>query len=1037
MELHGHRQRGRHRGDGAAPRRARARRRSRSTELIAVVAACAIALLGAAPAFAQEDATAAERVQTSPSAEAPPAESGEAADPAPAPESPTGESPSTPAPEQPAADPAPEQPSATAAQDPATELPPRMRAPEAKALEIPQTASAAAAPNGASAPYAYWNVVDTDGNAVPGATFSLERRSGHGWTGTRNVSDCTAGTCAAVDRDGDAGDYLAKWIGSDTPGANPSGTGASNVIQADSQYRIRPGEPPAGYVWSSSTAWVDSNAVGWSGASGNRTLSFGTFVLKKLKTQPTCEAGYVYAISTTGQMQEVAPDGSVSDIGRRAPDVSVFNGLGIGAGGQPVYGLLRSSGSGTSQNGTVYSYDVATGEWASTGASTSALGGNTGTNLIGGAVDLSNGLYYFGGFTSDGDFKLYEYDPSATPRIKLKGTIDIAADSSANGDLAFDAVGNLFVVHGEGTTTTVYSVTAANVAAANGGTIPSSISRSVTTMSNVNGVSFDAGGKAYLGSEGQIRSFNMPGWGGSSTVVSSGITSTDLATCSSPPTITVEKYIDGQRVNAGDQFKLTLKQGGQTIGEATTEGTSPGLQDKRIGPLPTVRGVELAFSETASGSTDLNQYVSSYRCLVDGVQTSQAENTTTGRITIPEGGQTVECRFFNAPLVAQVSINKKVTDAQGANPVPRQGWTVGAKAVSAPGSSVTSAPGTATQTTNAAGNAAWAFTFGAKDQTATVSVEEAVDDGFVFQSGQCTVTSLDGTTSSTALTGPSSTQLPGIVPGDRVDCSYVNRVNAASLTLVKRVENRYGGTGGIADWTLTAAGPTQGVAGRTGEPAVTGRTVAPGEYTLSESSGPGGYEASGWECVNTGAGGAPAVNGDRVAVPLGGAVTCTVTNSDSPGAIAWSKVAKGTSDTLRGSQWRIDGPGFTPANREISDCVEASATSCEGLDRDPSAGRFKLEQLRWGDYTVTETVAPPGYVGGASFTFAVNAGTAGTTIDQGPIENAQQAGLAIPFTGGIASDLFTLGGLGLGTLAALAAGLLAYRQRVRRQVATM
>ena len=70
---------------------------------------------------------------------------------------------------------------------------------------------------------------------------------------------------------------------------------------------------------------------------------------------------------------------------------------------------------------------------------------------------------------------------------------------------------------------------------------------------------------------------------------------------------------------------------------------------------------------------------------------------------------------------------------------------------------------------------------------------------------------------------------------------------AASLTLVKQVVNDDGGTAAATDWTLTAAGPTAGVSGPTGDPAVTAAAVAAGTYDLSES-GPVGYAASAWSC---------------------------------------------------------------------------------------------------------------------------------------------------------------------------------------------
>ncbi len=80
--------------------------------------------------------------------------------------------------------------------------------------------------------------------------------------------------------------------------------------------------------------------------------------------------------------------------------------------------------------------------------------------------------------------------------------------------------------------------------------------------------------------------------------------------------------------------------------------------------------------------------------------------------------------------------------------------------------------------------------------------------------------------------------------GESATCTIVNDDIAASLTLVKQVVNDNGGTAAATDWTLSAAGPTAGVTGPTGDPAVTAAAVAAGTYDLSES-GPVGYAASG------------------------------------------------------------------------------------------------------------------------------------------------------------------------------------------------
>ncbi|NYV75076.1 VWA domain-containing protein [Streptomyces sp. UH6] len=100
------------------------------------------------------------------------------------------------------------------------------------------------------------------------------------------------------------------------------------------------------------------------------------------------------------------------------------------------------------------------------------------------------------------------------------------------------------------------------------------------------------------------------------------------------------------------------------------------------------------------------------------------------------------------------------------------------------------------------------------------------------------------------------------------------------LTLVKRVINE-DGTAEPEDWTLTADGPAH-LAGVSGSEEVTGVEVPSGTYTLGESDGPGGYRRSGWYCVTDGGALLP-VRADRVTIPAGSSVTCTLVNKEKSG----------------------------------------------------------------------------------------------------------------------------------------------------------
>ena len=100
------------------------------------------------------------------------------------------------------------------------------------------------------------------------------------------------------------------------------------------------------------------------------------------------------------------------------------------------------------------------------------------------------------------------------------------------------------------------------------------------------------------------------------------------------------------------------------------------------------------------------------------------------------------------------------------------------------------------------------------------------------------------------------------------------------MKLVKNVTNNDGGTKTAADWKLSAgaAAPNDGrnFDSQTATP-VFHNVLGGIEYTLSEDPNAGaGYSTTGvWSCD-----GGTFVRPNKITVPLGGAVTCTITNTD-------------------------------------------------------------------------------------------------------------------------------------------------------------
>ncbi|MBG6084901.1 hypothetical protein IW252_001668 [Zhihengliuella flava] len=743
-----------------------------------------------------------------------------------------------------------------------------------------------------------------------------------------------------------------------------------------------------------------------------------------------CTPGNVYGVTGAGQLRHVDPNGTVRSVGSAAAGVSSFNGLAVGASGSTVYGYERTSGvaSGTTTVVSVASlwrYDVATGGWTRLNRTVDSNANSRTVQFIGGAVSFDNNRYYFGGFSQDGTrFRLWEYDPN-TNATSFKGAVNTSqgASTGSNGDIAFDRMGNLFIVRGVGATTSIFTVTAANLAAAAGGTIPAALSNSVTTMSNVNGVTFDGAGRVYLGAGNELRSYAMPNFTDRRDVTMSLGGSTDLAGCSPPPTVTLEKVVDGDRVLASDQFRLTLRQGSEAIGQATTTGSSAGVQDERVGPLPTVRGATLQFAEEASGTTNLSDYASSYRCTVDGTVIPGASGQgRSGSVTIPASGEAVVCQIFNAPLVADIAVRKTVVDYAGNNPQPGAGWTLGAAAAATSGSVVTS-PTAARQDAGSDGSASWAWRFGSADARATLSVSETQEAGYEFVRGTCVVTTLAGSTRTVDLPDESAVPVTGIAPGDSVDCEYVNKVAGAELTLEKNLQTQFDPDAGVAQWILSASGPTTGLAGVTGESAVTAVEVEPGSYDLSERLAPqfadkaDGYQAVSLVCTEESAGAMPTVTLEAATVHLepGDVVTCTFTNRDLPGDLQWVKVAADSGDSLNGSEWLLTGPSFPQGE-----------TVTGGHD-----GSFSVGELAWGEYELVETKAPTGYQR-SDAVHQVTISPAGLSVPLGEIENRPQDPLVLPLTGGTGTTAYWAGG---GLLAVTAFVIAVWR--VRREDATL
>ncbi|PRI10043.1 hypothetical protein B4915_14085 [Leucobacter massiliensis] len=362
---------------------------------------------------------------------------------------------------------------------------------------------------------------------------------------------------------------------------------------------------------------------------------------------------------TTGEVEVIADFSAAT-----APDDLVIeeqvNGLGIrrdelGRGRWLVFSTSNISDLSGTRN--VYQYDLLTETLVSTRIPDEIWSADSNHTTRHGAVDLSTGMYYTATHRSNSDeFTLIAYDLDAE-EVWLAGHLRTPGATGSSGDMAFDSLGNLyFIVGGQ---------SAARQFTAPAGTLPTEPGQQIEftltdtggaatddaapqqrpPLSRTNGVGVAFGPYGYLYEtfasgflyrvdpssgvivpDAAVRPQDValvdlgPAQPGST---ARGGSSTDLATCASPSTIEVRKFVN-HREKDSDQFTMSVtREDGEAVGvPATTSGTENGLQQEQVGPVGilTLRGDgstpwSYTISETGTGATDLSDYDTSYHCV--------------------------------------------------------------------------------------------------------------------------------------------------------------------------------------------------------------------------------------------------------------------------------------------------------------------------------------------------------------------------------------------------------------------------------------
>ncbi|MBL3688336.1 hypothetical protein D3248_15415 [Leucobacter zeae] len=641
-----------------------------------------------------------------------------------------------------------------------------------------------------------------------------------------------------------------------------------------------------------------------------------------------------------------------------------FNGLGINQDGTLAYTMRAATGSS----------QVEIHAWTPTGATTKTANGPAiKGQLVGGAIDPTTDVYYFGGYevvrvgsTYQSILHVYGYTPGASggsywQALDVAIPEPVAAGAVINGDFTFDSAGNLYLVWSPNTAndnSVLARVEAQKVpASAPGGVITpvskTNISSTLAGSSPYNGITFDGNGNLWVSWADGVQRLD-PATGDALPQALKNSTVIDLASCGLPPTMKLQKDIVDRKAPS-DQFTIGIFADGksgtqQEVQSATTSGSELGVQGPKAGPMVARVGQQYTIREVGAGSpvAALSNYITAYECrwndedtVFDSGVLSGATERSAKLKPIPagKGGQELTCTFTNKTVeAAQIIARKTIVDADGENPEPGAGWQITTTKVSGSTGTAVSAPAARTTGVDGFVPDPWALTIPKSSDSAVVKIEETPQDGYEFRSGECVITPYFGDPVTVQMTGPSITLGSGanirtIGANDRVVCGFVNQA-----TLV-------------------------------------------------------------------------------------------------PTTVTWQKVDAGSpANHLAGSTWLLTGTDV-PANTVVVDCVAQAADGCpEGpyLDTDPRAGYFSIGDLALGAFTLTEHEAPEGYVlDRTPHEFSLTRSAPDYGFEQAFVNRMTEVP-AIPLTGGLSTDALLVAS---GVLAALAMAAAVWWQVRRRDSA--
>lgn len=607
----------------------------------------------------------------------------------------------------------------------------------------------------------------------------------------------------------------------------------------------------------------------------------------------SCTSG-LYGVDTGGTLYSLATSGGTltgtTSIATFTAPVAVsplsFNALAVDAQGR-FYAVERwallPGGGGTPANNntaggswevTVVRFDPATGATTTLGPSSTVVESNS---TVAGAVDLGSGRYYFGTLDSTHtpapQLVIRAWNPATNAvtvvtRLDLSAQFPGVATSAINGDFAFDSAGNLLVEMSSTSTSVLYTVAAGTLTSA-AGTVK--VPDSVVTLSNPTGATYNgiALGVSYaFGSTStSLVTFDPNNFTPTSGPTTFGATTTmsDLAACTTPNTITLQKDIVA-RAQSGDQFHLDVSRSdmsGTSLGSNTTTGSTTGVQSgTAVLPVPAVAGKTYVLTETGAGGARLADYTDTITC-ADRANASNVVSATrtaagTYSVVFPSGPQLdLVCTIHNKPTPGTYALAKTSSPASGTT--VKTGdvitYTVTATGSARPDDGVIIADNLADVLDDAS------FVSGSAKLAIGSAAPIAVADpsGTTLSSGAFTLpanTTATLTYQVKVTTTAANRQLKNVVTGTdgggnpptSCTCTTTHVTPNAYDVYLKKTSTDGTPLAG-SQWTLQAGTPGSPGTAVTTSVAPTAQTgqfvmagLAPGDYLLTETKAPQGYE---------------------------------------------------------------------------------------------------------------------------------------------------------------------------------------------------